>query len=30
MVWGDGLSHHFKIIRLLLGAAVEEKKKTAA
>ena len=25
MVWSDGLSHHFKTIRLFLGAAVDEK-----
>jgi hypothetical protein len=24
-VWRDGLSHHFKTIRLFLGAAVDEK-----
>jgi|688.fasta_scaffold627812_1 hypothetical protein len=25
MVWRDGLSYHFKIIRLFLDAAVDEK-----
>ena len=25
MVWRNGLSHHFKTIRLFLGAAVDEK-----